>query len=165
MFFRERDGENCKTAKDRWGQISRDIKGLLRKHLEDINKVESESNADVENPHAPQEYAIKSINGELKLKLLKNYNIWQNIKQSRYSQHVNILKGISEVDFLDMVRYAKFMPLLEHRKGITQRVRGNIIVLKSVLGKEWAEQAAKNIGTTLAECQKRVSFPEYSLFK
>ena len=109
----------------------------------------------------PKKYVLETISEELQEKLLKDYEFWSNLRDDYY---VNIFDGISEADYLHMVRYANFGKLLQ-KTGISQRVKKNIVVLQKVLGKGWAEQAAINIGTKLGECQKRSEFPEWKHLK
>jgi hypothetical protein len=107
---------------------------------------------------------LDTISGETQDKLMRNYDFWNEAKHNN-NHSVNIFEGISAADFLDMVRKADFSSALKKQKGITQRVRKNITILQSVLGEEWAEQAARNIGTTLKECQKRNDFGEWKRLK
>ncbi|MCL2245634.1 MAG: leucine-rich repeat domain-containing protein [Lentimicrobiaceae bacterium] len=106
---------------------------------------------------------IITLDDKQEHKILENYNFWNNQKSGIQGKQ-NIFKNISHSDFFRMIQTADFSQLL-NRKSISQRVKYNICILSRELGNDWGEQAAKNIGATLQECQKRTGFPEHEKLK
>jgi hypothetical protein len=95
-------------------------------------------------------------------KVLENFNFWNDLETNKEGDR-NIFKDITKYEFLEMVHTADFSKI--SKKGITtQRVQYNVSVLSRLLGKEWGETAAKNIGTTLEVCKKRTDFAMYKQY-
>jgi len=102
----------------------------------------------------------KLLNSITTKAVMENYLFWYDTKSSHEGdiRYKNIFKDVSESQFLKMVQKADFSEL--NIRGHRQRLLYNIYILTRILGKEWGENAAKNLGTTLAECQKRIEFEE-----
>lgn len=96
-------------------------------------------------------------------KVLNNYSFWVNLECDSKNGYKNIFRGISESDFISMINQANFSRI--NTSGITQRIKYNIFVLSRLLGKEWGETAAGNLGTNLRECGKMSSFAEFDEIK
>jgi hypothetical protein len=109
-------------------------------------------------------YRLDTIADDVCKKISTLYDFWQNRDTSARGGEVNILAGVSEADFLDMVRSADFSTL-PNITGKRQRVMKTIHIISNFISTEWGEQAAKVIGTTLKECRKKTEFNEYSELK
>ena len=96
-------------------------------------------------------------------KVLENYTFWNDVNTGVHG-HRNILDGISEQQFIDMVHSADFTAIGKI-KNITQRVKYNICVLARLMGTEWGEDAASKLNTTLRTCGKCTNFAERERIK
>lgn len=94
--------------------------------------------------------------------IINNYIFWNNIEDKSHG-FKNIFKGFTQNDFINMILNADFTQI--NKRGISQRMKFNIHVLSRQLGKDWGEQAANKINSTLEECVKRTEFPEYDSLK
>jgi hypothetical protein len=103
-----------------------------------------------------------NTNGYEYSKVLENYRFWNN-QNTGITGHANIFQGISENQFIKMIDAADFSKI--NKKGISQRIKYNIVVLARLLGEEWGEKAAKNLGTTLRDCSKMTTFTEHNDIK
>jgi hypothetical protein len=117
---------------------------------------EIDINTEIEQPEQLKKYEYDM------LKALENYNFWKNIN-TKIEGRANIFKGVSEREFINMIDNADFSQI--NKKGISQRVRFNVVVLSRILGKEWGEEAIKKLGKTIDECSKRTEFKEYDELK
>lgn len=96
---------------------------------------------------------------EVPEKALENYVFWNGVNTNTHG-HENIFEGVSEQQFKNMVGNADFTAI-SNKKNISQRVKFNIHVLARLMKKEWGEDAAGKIKTTLRDCGKKTNFDEY----
>jgi len=105
---------------------------------------------------------VAKFTKEQERSILQNYQFWNNQNDKMRGQK-NIFNNVSQFDFLKMVCDANFSTL--NKKGISQRVQYNILVLSRLLGNEWGKRAAEKLGKTLDECGKRTEFGEWETLK
>ena len=109
----------------------------------------------------PQPYKLE-LTKELEKEVLKNFEFWNNQNDKTQGKQ-NIFKNITQAEFLQMIINADFSQL--NKKGISQRVKYNISVLVRILGKEWGENAAQKLNTTIEYCAGRTEFNEHTQLK
>jgi len=95
-------------------------------------------------------------------RVLENFKFWNGIDDKVHGRK-NIFKGVSEEDFIMMIKTANFKSI--NKSGRSQRVKFNIYVLSKELDENWGEKAANSLNTTLKECAKRTTFYEYDSLK
>ena len=104
---------------------------------------------------------IITLDSETEKKALEVFYFWSELDKRKYK---NIFKEIKQQTYTEMVQKADFSDLKQH--GCSQRVQYNVYVLSKILNnKEWGKIAAEKLGTTLANCQKRTLFAEYTELK
>jgi hypothetical protein len=92
------------------------------------------------------------LDKDMEAKVLKVYRFFNDVKE-RHGK-TNTFRGITQTDFLKMVYDADFSRLRNSRD--LQRKHGTIAILSKLLNnKEWGEQAARSLGKTLEQCNKR----------
>jgi len=94
--------------------------------------------------------------------LLENFKFWNSIVD-KLQGRMNIFKGITEQEFITMIKTANFTRI--YNRGSKHRVKFNIFILSRVQDLSWGEKAANNLNTTLKDCAKRTDFYEYDLLK
>jgi len=134
-----------------WNDII-ETKAFAKKRIEEFTQKESEK---------PQQQVL-SLNKEVESRVLENYQFWQDIEGAKKSYN-NIFKDVTQQAFLEMICTADFSSL--NKKGISQRVKYNVVILSRLLEDDWGEKAAKKLDTTLRECGKMTNFEEWEKIK
>ncbi|KAA6327991.1 hypothetical protein EZS27_023066 [termite gut metagenome] len=146
--------ENLNLNKDVKHQSETKIQTLSQTAKIDTNKVDNNTEIEQSKQSTKDKYIISEV--------LKNYEFWSN-NNTKIHGRANIFDGINEHEFINMIDKADFSQI--NKKGTSQRVKYNIFILSQLLGKEWGEEAAKKLHTTIDECRKRTSFAEYDELK
>ncbi|MDR2346570.1 MAG: hypothetical protein LBE18_10925 [Planctomycetaceae bacterium] len=141
------------------------IQSYVDNYLEYIKTQINTATRPLETSEKPTNHRNKADTGKPAYdysQVLENYIFWNN-QNDRIQGRVNIFRDITEQQFISMIDNADFSAI--DKKGYSQRVKYNIVVLARILGEEWGEKAASKLNTTLRECGKKTTFAEYNGIK